>query len=803
MKTLLQDLEYGARMVRKQPAYSAVLVLTLALAIGANSVIFSFANVLLVRPLPLRDPDTLGWVFTLDPHHGTDRGSLSIPEFLDYRAGVSAFESLAASVRGTVTLSGRHEAQRLNATRVTANLPDIWGLEVVQGRSFSSRADQPGAPREVVLAHHYWKNSLGADPSIVGQSLILDGRPATVVGVLGPGIEIGNLSEIDVWMPLELTASAARDERTLRVNGRLRPGVSLQAANAEVAQFARTLAHDHPKTNDGWAARVAPTKEAMTGRNAYLILALLGVVVGLVLLIACANLANLVLSRATGRRREMAVRSALGASRGRVVRQILTENLIYGVAGGAAGVVVARAGLSIIRAASAEPFFAMVSVDRNVLLFTAAMALITPLLFALLPAVSSTRPDTVEALKDSGTRTAGGSRAARSRSVLMVAQTGLAVMLLVLASLLVQAMIRLTTIPLGFDARKVLTLNVDVPAWRYPTDAPVTDFYDRLLARTRALPGVVDAAIVDRLPLLGSEATAALTIDGKAAPRPEDRPWVVPLLVGDGYFHALGIPILAGRAIDASDTPERDGVALVNHEAARRYFGGDAAALGARVSVPSANGSPRWLTVVGVAGDVRRSDREAFNPQIYVPARQQPRHTMGLVVGAKDPEAIQAAVREQVRALDPDVPVFQLQPLQRAIDEDLSTDHVLAGLFVAFAVLALVLAASGLYAVVSYGASQRMQEIGVRVALGAVPAQIAAMMVRDTALLVLVGVAIGLVGGRVLASAAAALLFEVSPSDPATYAGVSATLAAVALLASYAPVRRACRVDPVRALRLE
>ena len=801
MRTLLQDVEYGVRMMRKQPAYSAIIVVTLALAIGANSVIFSFANVLLVRPLPVRDQDSLGWIFTLDPHHGTDRGSLSIPEFLDYREGVSAFESLGATVRGTVTISGRHEAQRVTATRVTANLPDMWGLEFVLGRGFSKGADQPGAAREVVLAHHYWKNSFGADPSIAGQSLIVDGRPATVVGVLGPAIEIGNLSEIDVWIPLKLSPSAAREERSLRVSGRLKPGVSLQQANAEVAQFARTLAHDHPKTNDGWSARVATTKQAMTGRNTFTVLALLGVVVGLVLLIACANLANLVLSRATGRRREMAVRSALGASRARVVRQILTENLIYGAAGGIAGIAVARGGLAIIRATSSEPFFAMVSVDRNVLLFTAAMALVTPLLFGLIPALTSSRSDVSDTLKDSGTRAAGGARAARSRAVLMVAQTGLAVMLLVLASLLIQAMVKLTTTPLGFDPRTVLTMNLDVPEWRYPTDASVTDFYDRLLARTRALPGVTDASIADRLPIVGSEPAAVLSIEGKPAVRPEDRPWAVALVTGDGYFHALGIPILAGRPIEASDTPERDAVAVVNHEAARRYFGGDTAALGARVLVQT--GAPRWLTIVGVASDVRRADREAFNPQIYLSARQQPHRTMGVIIGAADPGALEASVREQVRALDADIPVFQLQPLQRAIDADLSSNDVLAGLFAAFAILALVLAASGLYAVVSYAASQRTQEIGVRVALGAVPRQIAAMMLRDTALLVLAGVAIGLAGGRVLASVAASLLFQVSPSDPATYAGVSAALALIALLASYAPVRRACRIDPVRALRLE
>jgi putative ABC transport system permease protein len=803
MRTLLQDLRYGARMVRKQPVYSLVVVLTLALAIGANSVIFSFVNVLLLRPLPLRDQQTLGWIFTIDPHRGTDRGTLSIPEFLDYRTSLTSFSALAASVRGTVTLSGRGEAQRLVSTRATANLPEVWGLSFAAGRGFSAGADAPGAPAEVVLANHYWRNTLGGDPSIVGQALLLDGRPTTVVGVLAPDIEIGNLSEIDVWLPLELSPSASREDRILRVNGRLAPGVPLQQAQAEVVRVAQTLAHDHPKTNEGWSARVAPTTEAMTGTDTYAILALLGVVVGLVLLIACANLANLVLSRATGRRRELAVRSALGASRGRVIRQMLTENLIYGLCGGAAGVLVAQAGLLVIKASSSEPFFALVSVDRNVLLFTGVMAMVTPMLFGLLPALASSRTDVNEALKDSGTRGAAGGRTARSRSVLIVAQMGLAVMLLVLAGLLVQAMVKLTTVPLGFDAKRILTLNLDVPAWRYANDASVSDYYDRLLARIRAVPGVDHAAIVDRLPMLGSESTTTVAIEGKPAARPEDQPWAIPVVAGDAYFTTLGVPILAGRAIDATDTGDRPPAAVVNHEMARRYWGSDDGALGARISLASDQGSPRWLTIVGVAGDIRRADREGFNPQVFTAAAQQPRRTMGVLVAAADPAAVQAAVREQVRALDANVPIFQMQTLEAGIDVDLSSSRVLLGLFISFAVLALALAASGLYAVVSYAASQRTQEIGVRVALGAVPGQIARMMLRQTALLVGCGVVIGLAGGRLLAVGAASLLFEVSPSDPATYAGVSLGLAAVAMFASYGPVRRACRIDPVRALRLE
>ena len=365
MRTLVQDLRYGVRMVRRQPTFSIVVVLTLALAIGANTVIFSFANILLLRPLPLKDPDSLGWVFGIDPHRGGNRSPLSIPELIDYRKALTSFASLAGTTRSSVTVTGRGDAKRLTASRVSANLIDVWGVRLQMGRGFTATADQPGAPGEVLLAHRYWDRELNRDPSILGQSLMLDGRPAVVMGVLDPSIEIGNLSEIDVWTPLTLAADASREDRTLRLSGRLKPGVTVAQATAEAAQVAQALAGEHPKTNEGWSVRVAPTREAMTGTDTWLVLTLLALVVGFVLLLACANLANLVLSRATGRRRELAVRSALGASRLRVIRQMLTENLVYGVSGGAMGLVVAYAGLAAIRAATYEPFFEMVRIDRN------------------------------------------------------------------------------------------------------------------------------------------------------------------------------------------------------------------------------------------------------------------------------------------------------------------------------------------------------------------------------------------------------------------------------------------------------
>jgi putative ABC transport system permease protein len=802
MRTLMQDLRYGARMVRRQPTFSAVVIMTLALAIGANTVIFSFANILLLRPLPLKDPATLGWVFTVDPHRAGNRGPLSIPEFMDYRQRLTTFESLAASVRASIVLTGRGDARRLRGTRVTANLVDVWGLRMHLGRPFTPSADLPGAPAEAVISHHYWDRELNRDPAVVGQTLTLDGRPATVMGVLAPDIEIGNLSEIDVWVPLSLSPDGAREERTLRVNGRLKPATTLAQANADALRVAQILAREHPRTNEGWSARVAPTREAMTGNDTWPIMALLSVVVGFVLLLACANLANLVLSRATGRRRELAVRSALGASRGRVVRQMLTENLIYGVCGGALGLAVAEGGLVLMRAFAFEPFFQMLRIDRNVLLFTGSLALLTPVLFAILPALQSTRSDAGEALKDGGTRTAGGAHASRSRSVLIVAQLSLAVMLLVLATLLVQALVKIADAPLGLETRKMLTARLELPAWRYANPVAIAEYHAQLLARLQSNPAIERAAFVDRLPILDGEPATDVSIAGRAAGRPEDRPWAVTSVVSEGYFATVGMPMVAGRAFTDRDLPDRPRVAIVNKEMARRHWGLPAQAIGARITL-AGDTSAAPLEVIGVTSDVLRADREAANPQIYLASNQQPGRSVSLIVRAGDPAGVAPEVRAQLRGIDADVPVYDVRPFQDVIDEDLSSGRILGSLFVSFALLALVLAASGLYAVVSYAAAQRVKEFGVRIALGATASDIVKMMLRQTGKLVGIGLVLGLIGGRALAMLATALLYRVSPSDPATYIAVALTLGSIALLASYIPVRRATAVDPVSALRLD
>ena len=572
MRTFLQDLRYGIRVGLSQPGFSLTVVLTLALAIGANTVIFSFTNLLLLRPLPLHDQKTIAFIFMVDPQRGGDRGLVSIPDLLDYRSALTSFNNIAATTSASFTMSGRGDATALTGSRATANLFETWGLKMAAGQPFIRGDDLPGAPDVVVLSHTFWKRQFNGDPSIVGQALTLNGRPHTVRGVVAPDIEIGNLSLIEVWTPLTLDPAAPRDQRNVRTSGRLRPGVSLEQAHAEARAVSERLQRDHPPTNAGWTARLASPSEAMTGSETWIVLGLLMTVVGFVLLIACANIANLVLARATGRRRELAVRAALGASRVRMIRQLLTESVLLGILGGALGLAIAYAGLTIIKAAAYEPFFHLIVIDRNVLLFTSVLALVTPLVFSLLPALQSSRADLNETLKDSSTRAGGSVRGRRSRAALVVSQLSLAMALLIVSALLVQTMIAMNRTDLGFKPSGILTMRVDAPAWRYPTDASVTDYYDRLFSRLGALPGSHVVATVDRLPVLGGEAISPVTVDGHVPPRPEDRPWAVQSIASEQFFAAADIPLIAGRGFEPQDTPDAMPVAIVNEEMSRRYW---------------------------------------------------------------------------------------------------------------------------------------------------------------------------------------------------------------------------------------
>ncbi len=801
MRDLVQDVRYGARLLVKQPGFTTVVGLTLALAIGANTLIFSIVSFMLLRPLPLRNIDTLASIFAIDPQRGSDRARVSYQDFLDWQAKTRTFSALGAMTSGTYTLSGHGEPMRVEAQRVSWNLLDIWGFKLELGRNFRAEEDAPGAGHAVILSDGFWRRQFAADPGIVGQAITLNGEPYTVVGVLDPEAELGNLSLIDVWTPLALPADTPRDTRDLRVYGRLGPGATVAQASAEVETVARQLQQDHPVTNTGWNARVVPALVAMTGANGWLVLGLLGVFVSLVLVIACANVANLMLARAVARRKEIALRAALGAGRLRLVRQILTESLLLGLLGGAVGLAIAKGGLLIMQAVAYEPFFQQIVLDHRVLVFAASLSLLTPLLFSFLPALQASRLDLNEALKEGG-RTSGGGRG-RSRNALVVAQLGLAMTLLVLSGLIIRTAIAEAHLAIGFDPANVLTMHVDLTGPRYPDDERARLFYDTVVDRLARLPGVATAAVVDDLPAFGSPGSTDFSIEGRPAPTLSDRPWALRTTASPDYFRTFDIPLVRGRVFTRDDGPQAAGVALVSREAARRYWP-DGDPVGQRIRLGDPNQAGPWLTVVGVVGDVLNNPdlNGPENPQLYVPAAQHPSRAMAIAVRTTtDAGGLLAAVRSTIHEVDPDQAVYDARTMAQRFHEELASDRLLYGMFTAFAFVALLLASAGLYGVMSYSVAQRSQEFGVRLALGARGADVMRLVMGQGVKLLVVGLAFGLLGGRALAQVIAGVLLGVGPNDPLTFGGVTLVLATVALLASYVPARRAIAIDPIRTLR--
>jgi putative ABC transport system permease protein len=800
---LSMDLRFVLRLFVRQPAYALIVVLTLALAIGANTVIFSFVNVLVIKPLPIGQPETLGWLWALHPQSRTERGQFSYPDYVDLRDANRSFRLLAATMTDSVTLTGRGEPQRLLARRVTSNLFETWQLKTVAGRALRPEEDVFGGPCSLVLSHKLWTSHFQRDPGILTQSVNVNGRACTIVGVLDPSIEFGNLSLIDVWMPIEADPAARRDDRRYSIIGRLKPGVTVEQADGDIRQIVDRLATEFSATNAGWSARVAPTKEAVAGSDTWVILALLSVTVGFVLLIACANVTNLALARVSGRRRELAVRTALGASRWRTLRLLLTEGLLLGLAGGALGLAVGEASLRLIRAAAYEPFFELIRIDRNVLFFAAGISILCPILFSLLPALLTADNQVSDALKEGG-RTAGAVRARRSRHALVVAQVALAMTLLVVASLVVRTMIAINRLDIGFDPHPLLTAQIVTPEWKHKDDGAVARVQEDLLARLRNLPGVEAAAATSALPVLAIGARMTFVVSGRPPASDADRPWARRFVVSDDFFRASGVPLLAGRAFTSADRADTEAVAIVNATAAQKYFGSSTLALDARLTTAGPGEPPQWIRVVGIAADTVNPDVELPpEPHVFVPLRQRPSRAMALVIRSQRPADLAPAVRAAVRETDAELPVFQLRTFDEGIDDEMSSNRILAAMFTGFALLALVLASTGLYGVIAYTVGQRTQEIGVRMALGALPGDIRRLVAWQGLRLLAIGGAIGLAGAFLLSQTMRSFLFGVTTSDPVTYAGVIVSLAASAALAMWVPMRRATRLDPVRSLRAE
>jgi putative ABC transport system permease protein len=801
MREFLQDVRYGARVLTRQPGFTGVVALTLALAIGANTVIFSIASFLLLRPLPFRDHQTLAAVFAVDPQRGSDRELVSAPDFLEWRQQSTVFEQLGAFANETYTLTGRGEPVRLSALGVTANLFDVWRVEVTLGRGFHAGEDRPGAAPVVALSHGFWQRQMAGNPNVLGESLMLDGRAHTIVGVVTREMELGNMSLLDVWTPMVLDANGPRDARRLRVYGRLSVGASVDQASVEMATIAERQARDHPTTNEGWSAHAMPLLQSMTGNNTGLILTLLSLVVTLVLVIACANVANLMLARAVVRKKELAVRASLGAGRVRLVRQLVTESLLLGVLGGVLGLALAMGGLAIIKAVSFEPFFQQIEVDYRVLTFVAVLSLATPLLFSLLPAIHAARVNLNQALTEGAGRTSGGLKGRHSRNALVVAQLSLATMLLVLSTLIVRVAIAQARLDFGFNPENILTLQLELEGPRYPDDDAVGRFYEDALGRLARLPGVSNASTTSSLPVFDRLSPAPFAIEGRPVePDLADRPWALDVTISPDYFSTFDIPLRHGRAFTTGDRASAQHVVIISTETAQRYWPDDDP-LDRRIRLTD---NERWLTIVGIVDDVfnRQELVEGFDPQLYLPAAQHPRRALAFAIRTTSEAAdLAPLVRGELRKGDPNQAVYDVKTMAQVFRDQLASDRVIFGMFISFAVVALILASAGLYGLMSYSVAQRTQEFGVRLALGAQGRDVVLQVVRHALKLVAIGLVLGLLGGLGLAHAIASLLFGVEPSDPTIYGGVAAVLVIVAVVASYLPARRALALGPVRALR--
>jgi putative ABC transport system permease protein len=751
--------------------------------------------------VPLKDSGTLGWVFEDNHLSGVMRGGASMPDFLEWRASAKSFSDLAAREIGGATLTGQGDADRIQIVRVTANLCDMWGLHPELGRLFQPGEDAPGRAPVGVLSFHYWKGRFSGDPAVLGRVVSIDGKPTTIVGVMESEIEVYGYSKTDVWVPLPLDAALPRDKRTLRIIGRLAPGATIASASAEIGALSAAQARTHPDTNTNWQASVVSTATAITGPDTWVLLGLLGVIVIFVLLIACANLANLVLARVLRRRLDFAVRLALGASRLQLVRPLLAESLLLGLVGGACGLGLAHAGLRVINATAHDTLLQQVGIDTNVLMFAAALSLVTPILFSLWPALGAGRAATAETLRDA--RSSGGRPARRRRHVLVGAEVALALSLLVVSGLVLRTVMNFQHLDTGLDVPHVLTFRMEPPADRYPDDPARAKFVRDLAARLGAMPGATGAAAISHLPVFDTETVMTMMGTLHDGTREEDRPFASWFSATPDFFRVAGIALLAGRTFEASDAAGAQPVAVLGRMAAEKYFDRIDAALGRAIVLKGRGAADRSVTIVGVVADTRDSQFTRTSPQIYVAFDQWPVEALTVLVRSAAPADRILEARAIVKQVDANVAVAAPKTLTALVEENTADNAIVNGLFAGFAALALVLAAAGLYGVISHSVGQRQREIGVRIALGAAPASIRRMVVVESLRVTGAGMIAGLVLAGVLAHASASVLYGVSASDPLTFGSVVLIVFVVSIAAVWSPASRAMRVDPARSLRAD
>ena len=816
IEAFLQDVRYGARLLARNKGFTAVAVLTLALGIGANTAIFSVVNELLLHPLPYPGAERIVMLWEVSPE-GTRQNPISPANFRSWVEQSTVYESIAAFTDRRYNLTGNHpsegEPEEVAVQIATPELFRVLGVEPFLGRALTPEDALPDAPDVAVLSHGFWMRRFGGDRGLIGRTIMLNGSPFTVVGILPPGFQwhIRQMSNTtkpsEIWVALGLSADQPswRGRHLLAV-ARLKPGVSFERAGAELNAIAARYAIETPRFNKGYSADVIPLREQFVGKVRPALLVLFGAV-GFVLLIACANVVNLLLSRAAAREKEIMLRTALGARRVRVIRQLLTESLLLAALGCALGLLLAAWGIRALVAISPGDLVNLEGVGLNfqVLALTVAVSLVTGVLFGLAPAVEATRMNLGDALKEGGKGAGGHSaRSSRLRGALVVAEVALALVLLAGAGLLIKSFLRLQGIDPGFKRDNVLTMVMRLPGARYSENQQMVDFYRQAGERLRALPGVLDAGMVNYLPLYGGlGARTDFTVEGRPLPPDGEGPGTDVRVTDASYFRAMGIPLLRGRGFTEGEMSEARHVVLINESMARQHFPGEDP-IGKRITV-SMSAEPAPTEIVGIVGDVRYESLvdEAY-PTVYMPIPEltYPFMTLVLRTGG-DPLSIAPAVRKALREIDPDQPVSDVRTMDEVMSATVSRARFNTLLLGLFAGLATLLAAIGIFGVMNYSVTLRTREIGLRMALGAKPGQVLMLVLRQGLVLTAIGIAAGLAGALALTRVMSGLLFGVGSTDPSTFAAIVLLLTFVSLIACYLPARRATRVDPQIALRYD
>jgi len=800
MDSIIKDIRYALRGFLKHPGFTAIALVALALGIGANTAIFSIVNAVILQPLPYQNPDRLVWVY--GNRNGGSRGSVAPLDFLDYRSQNKTFEQFAAS-RSTIlpmTLTGSGEPERVEPSAITGNYFDTFGVSPALGRGFSLENEKTSQDQVTVLSYAFWQTRFGGDPNIVHKTIILDGKPYEVLGVMPADVVLPQPAQL--WVPLNFDSDPEmkmRKARFLRPMGRLKEGTTLTQAQADTDLIAAQLEQQYPDSNRGWGLRLVPLREILVGGSRTMLFILFGAV-GFVLLIACANVANLLLVRAAARQKEIAMRTALGASKLRIIRQMITESLLLGLLGGALGALLAMGGVKLLVSLSQDnlPRTTNVKIDATVLAFTLLISLATGLIFGLVPAISTMKENLVDALKD-GIR--GGSEATlknRTRSLLVVLESAIAVMLLIGAGLLIRSLVALQAVDPGFNPDNVLTMRIDLPRQKYNTPEKSSNFFQQLETRVGGLPGVEAVGLITELPLSGQSNDMPFTVEGRPIVSSNEASNADFRRVNQNYLSAMRIPLRRGRNFTEQEVRQGAKVIIVSQQLVDTAFPGEDP-LGKRLIT----GMNEPYEIIGIVGDIRHQSLQAQpNATMYMPTQEPARRNL-VIRTQGDPLSLVGSVREEVNALDPDQPIAAVRPMTEWVGMSAAGARYRTILLGLLASLALVLAATGIYGVMSCSVAQRTQEIGVRMALGARPLDVLRLVLQQGMMLALIGIVIGVASALALTRVMSSVLFGVTERDPITFGVVAAMLFVVAFVASFVPAHRATKLDPLVALRYE